>query len=204
MPAIYSSWARGTTHAPANNTLVLGTPVYTADFSTITSNSTATLRSAMVVVGMIVKNSGAAVLYPKHLCIWKTGCTGTEVNGRICTTAGQAAGFVDEHVVSTGVPVSDNFLLIVNGPCLGVTDLAGGANNLIPAESELYGLTAATSNATTSGRVYPLDGTFTATQTTDGTAAKVALNRVGRAISAKTTGQTNGDIYLYAMLQVRP
>ena len=199
MPSPFGSWERGSTYAPASTALALGTPVYTVDMS-----SAGVKRSAMVVRGRVVKNSSGVALLPKYLCAWKTTAIGTEVDGYQRTLAGPAAGFVDEHVVSTGVPNGDNFLLITNGPCLGTTSQAGSVENLITAGDELHGLTAAAStHSTTAGRVYAFfadSAVFTATQTTDGTANRVALNRIGRAISAKTTGQSAADVLLYALL----
>lgn len=70
-----------------------------------------------------------------------------------------------------------------------LTDLAAGANNLIPEGTVLVALTAATSGATTAGRVAPQDLT--------GATAALGLqvqNRLGYALSARTTAQTNTTI----------
>jgi hypothetical protein len=65
----------------------------------------------------------------------------------------------------------------------------------------LVALTAATSAATTAGRVYPWTGlTSTVTQTTDGTQSRRTINKIGRAMSATTSGNTNSDILVDLML----
>lgn len=195
MPSSFGNWKRGAT----------ATPVITQDYGyrvyTVDQNSSGTIRSSNVVEGIVVKNSSGIALLPKYLVAWKTTAIGQEVIGYAYTTAGKAAGFVDEHVPSTGVANGDIFLLVTKGPCLGYTSAAANAENVITAGDWLHALTAAAStHSTTAGRVYAFGNTFTVTQTTDGTAADVCMNKVARALSAKTTAQTNGDVLLYAML----
>jgi len=99
---------------------------------------------------------------------------------------------------SGGVPNGDLFYVIVeDANCLVTTSTAGDATNVIAAGQVLYAETAnGSTNATLPGRVvaHNAAGTFSAAQTTDGTSFKIILNSIGRAKSAKTTGQTAGDL----------
>lgn len=137
----------------------------------------------------LVKNSSGGVLYSKRGLVYKTGTMQTEVDGCNSTTAQSIAGFVDDMIPSAGVPNGDFFLMAVQGPHLVLSDLAGAANNLIPEGTVLVALTAATSGATTSGRVAPQDLTG-ATQNL----GNQIQNRIGRALSAMTTANTNADV----------
>lgn len=145
-------------------------------------------RSAGNVVAVLVRNVSGGYLEPGRLVTWKSGYRGKRVDGYSCTTAGEVAGVVDEYLPATGVPNGDLFWLVVKGHSLVRNDIDG---NAIAAGDVLVALTAATSGATAAGRVAAWAGTFTATQTTDGTLYKAIVNRIGRAVSAKTAGQTN-------------
>lgn len=154
------------------------------------------LRSNKRVVTMAVRNKAAAAILPKFLVTLQrtagnyTGC----VDGYATTTADDDAYPVDEFLPSAGCPVNDICWVVIEGPAVCVTDLAGGADNLIPVGTRLVALTAATSGATTAGRVKPQD-------LTGATAllGNEVMNRLGRALSAKTTGQTNGDVLVDIM-----
>lgn len=194
MPSSKTTWARGTTSTPLS-TKDYGYPVFSLDYSS------SGLRSPNIVEGILVKNASGVALLPKYLVSWTTTKIGYEVDGYARTTAAPVAGVVDELVVSTGVPNGDIFFLVTKGPCLAYSSAAGNAENVITAGDWLHALTAAAStHSTTAGRAYSFGSTFTATQTTDGTATNIGLNRIGRAMSAKTTAQTNGDVLMYAML----
>lgn len=152
------------------------------------------LRTGRKVVCMCVRNVSAGAILPKRLVSFKAGSPG-QVDGYITTTAQMCAGAVDEYLPSAGCPQYDLFWIVLKGPALLLTDLAGGVNNSIAADAYLTGLTAATSGATTAGRIKNQDLT--------GATAPLGnevQNRIGRALSAKTTGQTNGDILVDMML----
>lgn len=140
---------------------------------------------------VLVKNSSGIALLPRRMVVWKAGTNQTEVDGYATTTAAEVAGVVDEWLPTAGVANGDYFLLVVGGPTLVVTDLAAGANNLIPERTVLVALTAATSQATTAGRPAPQDLT--------GATALLGnqlQNAIGRALSAKTTANTNVDLLI--------
>jgi hypothetical protein len=152
-----------------------------------------TSRTGRPVRCMIVRNVSGITLLPKRLVTLQTaGTDGKFLIGRVdgyVTTDGQEGYPVDEYLPSTGVVNGDLFWVVIDGPALVITDLAGGVNNSINVGDVLTGLTAATSQATTAGRVKK--------QVLTGATAPLAvevMNRIGRALSAKTTAQTNNDI----------
>lgn len=152
-------------------------------------NGAKTHRSNRNVVCVCVRNVAAAALLPKRVVRWKSGSRGRQVDGYCAVGAEECAGVVDEFLPSSGCPVNDLFWVTVKGPTLMLTDLAGGANNLIPTDTVLVALTAATTGATTAGRIAPQDLTG-ATAVLGGQ----IQNAFGRAMSAKTTANTNADI----------
>lgn len=150
-------------------------------------------RSDRVQTAMIVRNVSGITLLPKRIVKWASGYRGRRVDGYCNATAEEVAGVVDERLGSSGVRNYDLFWIQVKGPCLCKTGLAAAAATAVTEGQILYALTAATSQATTAGRPVGWGGTFTATQTTDGTAGKIVANAIGRAMSAKTSGNTNTD-----------
>jgi hypothetical protein len=79
--------------------------------------------------------------------------------------------------------------VVMEGPAVILTDLAGADNNVLNVGTVVVALTGATSGATTAGRVAPQDLT--------GATALLAdqiQNRIGYALTAKTTANTNADV----------
>jgi hypothetical protein len=148
-------------------------------------------RTEHQVTRRLVKNSAAIALLPKRLVTFKAGTNRTEVDGYADTTAEDCVP-VDEFLPAAGVAVDEYFYVVTHGPATVLTDLAGGANNLLPEGTILVALTGATSGATTSGRVAPQD-------LTGATAVLGAqLNGAfGRGMSAKTTANTNADLLAF-------
>jgi hypothetical protein len=138
---------------------------------------------------MLVRNAAAAALLPGRLVTWAAGYYKKRVDGYARTDAAVVAGVVDPYLPSAGVRVGDLFWLCLRGPTYCKTPLSAGASNLIPEGTVLVALTGATSGATTSGRVAPQDLTG-ATAVLGGQ----LQNKVGVALSAKTTANTNVDI----------
>jgi hypothetical protein len=158
-------------------------------------------RSGRIVTRILVRNVSGFTLLPKRAVVWKDGFRGRRVAGYQNTTAGEVAGIVDEHLPSSGVPNNDLFWLTVIGPTLAKNSLAGNAENVIAAGDYLLALTAASSGASTAGRVIAWNGLATLTETTDGNLTKKIVNMFGRAMSASTTANTDADILvdLFAM-----
>lgn len=154
-------------------------------------SSPPTLRTKRMVLCRFVQNTSAGALLPKRLVSVVAGGDGSKVDGYARLTA---QGFVyplDEWLPSTGLRQYDCGWIVIRGPATVLTDLAGGANNLLPADTVLVALTGATSGATTAGRVAPQD-------LTGATAVLGAQlqGAIGRAISGRTTGNTNADILM--------
>lgn len=142
----------------------------------------------------LVKNSAGFALLPKRLVKYKAGTNRTEVDGYVSTTAndGDTLAVVDEWLPAAGVPDGSYFWVVTCGPTRVLTSLAGNAENVIAENGVLVGLTAATSGATTAGRVVAQDLTG---------ATDVLGNQLNggfaRALSAKTTDNTNADLLVY-------
>lgn len=138
---------------------------------------------------MLVKNSSGISLLPRRIVMWKAGTNQTEVDGYVRTTSAEGAGVVDEWLPTAGVANGDYFWLVVAGPTLVLNDIASGAGTVIAERDVLVALTAATSQATTAGRVAVQD--LTGATALLGNAVQ---NAFGRALSARTTAETNSSV----------
>lgn len=145
-----------------------------------------------------VRNFSGISLLPKRLCkfVATAGFASVTRIGGYGTLTGDAPCFpIDEWLPSTGVQNYDLFYIITEGPATVLTDLAGAANNVWAVNDVVVALTAATSQATTAGRVAPLSSIdITGATSVLGAALESAINRIGRAMSARTTAQTNSDL----------
>lgn len=146
-----------------------------------------TLRSDRIQKCMVVRNTSAGALLPKRVVKWATGYVGRRVDGYTTVDNAWAAGVVDERLPAAGVPQYDLFWLQLSGPALVKMPLSQVAD--VAEGDQLVALTAATSGATTSGRVQKLVGNTNAT-----IAITQVMNRIGRAMSAKSSSATNDDI----------
>lgn len=132
----------------------------------------------------VVRNSAASTLAAKRLVTFKSGQAGSQVDGYARTTAVDA--FAVDPWLAAAVAVNDLFYIVVKGPTFILTDLAAGANNLLPSGTIVVALTAATSGATTAGRIAPQDLTGATALLGD-----QIQNRIGVMVSAATTANTN-------------
>lgn len=152
-------------------------------------------RSNRDVLCLCVRNVGAVNILPKQLCnLQLAGTDGryylARVDGESNATA-QRAYPADEWLPAAGVPPNDLFWLVIKGPATVKTALDGGADNVFTVGEVVVALTAATSGATTAGRVAPQDLT--------GSTALLGnqiQNAVGWALSAATTANTNADLLI--------
>ncbi len=135
-----------------------------------------------------VRNSSGAALLPKRLVTFKAGDWG-KVDGYAEVNPEGPCFPVDEWLPAAGVPSNDLFWIVVEGPATVLTGLAADATNVINQNDQLVNLTAVTSGATTAGRAGPAILTGLAV-----TLAPNMLNIFGRALSARTTGNTNSDV----------
>jgi hypothetical protein len=142
---------------------------------------------------MCVRNVSGIALLPKYAVAWKAGFRHRRVDGYVIAPSAEVAGIVDEFLPAGGVQNGDLFWIARKGMTLGLTNTAASAlSGTFSEGSGLIGLTAAASTAGTDcGRLgYILDS---ATLTGAGVIALV-MNRVGRALTAKTSANTNTDV----------
>lgn len=173
------------------------------DYSSTSPSNTSVKapRSGGEVTCILVRNSSGVALLPKMLVTWKSGARGKEVDGYGDFAPDAAsAGVVDEWLPSTGVPNGDLFWLVVEGPTLCLTAKEADGTNVINVDDFLVSVTAAAStHSTTAGRVIP--AISVAGVTTNITFAQSSnLHKIGRAMSAKTTANTNANVLVYMML----
>lgn len=161
------------------------------DYDIVADSTFLKLRSARMVTCILVRNVSGIALLPGRLVRWQAAQRGKRVDGYTTTTAAEAAGVVDEWLPTAGVPNGDLFWLTVDGPTLVRTDLTGDTDTNFSEGDILVAITAVTSQATTAGRVRQADFTGAAT---GATLADQITNRIGRAMSANTTGQTNRNV----------
>ena len=147
------------------------------------------VRSGMYVRCRVVRNAAAAALLPKRLVRLQATAVlnGGRVDGYATTTA--AEGYpLDEYLPTAGLPVGDLGYIVVDGPATLLTSIADMSAD-IAVGGWVVALSAATSGATTAGRVHP--------QVLTGATALLAdqvQNRIGRAMTAKLTTGTAADI----------
>lgn len=137
---------------------------------------------------LVLNDSGIALL-PKRIARYKSGSQKKAVDGYVTTKGAKGAGVVDENLPSAGVPDDHYFWLLVKGVGLGTTSLAADATNVLSEDVSLVAATAATSQATTSGRIGAADYVLT-----EAALAAQLKHSFGFAVSAKTTANTGVDI----------
>lgn len=145
-------------------------------------------RSNRLVHLRAVRNSSGAALLPKRLTRFKSSTYNGEVDGYTRLTAEFFAGVVDEFLPSAGVASTDVFYIVVKGPSLCLMPLSNLSADVAQGDI-LVSITAATSGATTAGRVSHDD-------LTGATAllAEQIINRIGRAMSTALTNDTNTNL----------
>lgn len=151
-----------------------------------------TLRSGEMVCRKIVRNMGAINALPGEIWSFATDSGFMRrIDGKVRTT-GQLGVPVDEWLPAAGAPPYALLWVVKYGPARVKLPLAGSEfNGDIVVGSYLAALTAATSGATTAGRIAIANITG-ASEATDLTQSlDLARNLVGRAMSASTTGNTN-------------
>lgn len=117
--------------------------------------ATGKIRSNRVKTCVAVRNRAATALLPKRLVRFRlTAGTAvfSEVDGYAAETNEERVGVVDEHLPASGVDVNDVFWVTIAGPTEIAVALSGTA---VAVGDRLAAVTAATSGATTAGRVGP-------------------------------------------------
>lgn len=151
-----------------------------------------------------LRNRSGVTLYGKRhatLDLATAGLTGiTDVKG-YCDSLAEPAVLIDEYLSSTGVADKDIFWGVVEGVALTLTSETGAGFNGadIAVSNDLVAATAASSTgATTGGRVAIISITnATAGNSSNGyDAYRMAMNHLGTALSARTTGETSADLLM--------
>jgi hypothetical protein len=145
-------------------------------------------RTGKYVTVMVAKNGSGFTILPKRLV--KPSTTANEVGimkGYVSVTADYGYP-VDEFIPSAGVPDGSYFYVVVQGPAVILTSLSAISADVVVGDV-LVGITGATTGATTSGRLAKQD-------LTGATAllGNQVMNKIGRALSAATTGNTNSNL----------
>ena len=176
------TWFNGVGATTTDPTAVVGKEWLFEDTNPVTK----VVRSNKSVWCRAVRNVSGISLLPRRLVTYKNAVNswGLEVDGYTTTTAAGPAHPVDEFLPSTGVANNDVFWIVIRGPAECITDLAQVDD--ISVGSRVVALTAATSQATTAGRLDLAD--FNASTTTQ---SNQILNYIGFALSAVTSGNTN-------------
>jgi hypothetical protein len=158
-------------------------------------------RSGRKVVCRLVRNMSGITLYGKRLVTLDPTNPG-RVTGFADTTAEECYP-TDEFLPAAGVPNGDLFWIVISGPAVVLTPMTGaefGATSIV-AGDRIISLT--TSGASTAAGTTGVPGraagfvfvaSTTIAQMTD--LVNLATNHVGRAMSAKTSGQTNSDLLI--------
>jgi hypothetical protein len=150
---------------------------------------------------VLLRNTSGIALTAKRvgtLAYATAGEAGIEtVDGYCDLTAERRCVIIDSFLTST-VADDDIFWGILNGRCTVTTTLAAGELSNIAAGAPLLAATAVTSQAVTAGRVQnvTLPG-----QTGDTATFQAAINLIGFALSARTTGETGSDLLIDACLR---
>ena len=161
-------------------------------FKDVEPSSTAvgakTYRTNRDVICRLMRNVSGITIQRRRLVTHASGYWNKRFDGyATLDNAANVAGVVDEHLNSTGCVDNDMCWVVVNGPTLCRTSLAGDATNVFSEGTLLLALTAATSQSTTAGRVQPFYNTDSVTA-----AQNQIKGIIGVALSAKTTANTGG------------
>lgn len=155
-------------------------------------------RTSRYVRCRLVRNTSAIALLPKRTVRFELtagDAYGANVDG-YTTTTGERGYPLDEYLPAAGLAVNDVGWIVVEGPAIVVTALANGEGNSIAVGDPIMALTAATSGATTAGRASMqfILGAATSGNTDYITQFNEFRNYFGRALSARTTNETDLDV----------
>ncbi len=161
-----------------------------------------------------VRNTSGITLMGKLAVVWSTtaGERGRRIKGYCSSTAEEIAGVLDDRLGVTGLRNGDMGWVIVKGPALMLTPVTGVSELIVgdilfATTVDTTGLTGVTTGGTTAneGGGFAIDdGTFSQTETTDGTARNEIRNAFGVAMSAATTGNTKAARLIVVSVQRSP
>lgn len=149
-----------------------------------------TVKTGKAIVAVLIRNTSGGALLGKRLgqLDRTAGYAMTKnVDGYSTTNNNRGVVLIDPYLPAAGVADDDIFWGIIGGPAPCLVPLAGaGFNGDIAVNAALVAATGTTTGATTSGRV----SNFTAITADTTLAAQIAMGLLGRAMSARTTGET--------------
>lgn len=192
-------------YANVNGIHLEGRACYHGDVAAPISGALGVLRSSDIRKTRIVRNCSGVTLQGGMVVYYSV--PGKRVGGKGYITAQKIAGVVDSHLGTTGVRDGDLFHIVVDGAVLCKTPIAPGdiISTNIAVGDNLFALTAATSGATTAGRLRASPASHSTLELTD-TANSLYIgnfmrNVVGVAMSAATTANTNADLLVDVRLE---
>ena len=150
-------------------------------------------RSGGDVECILVRNTSGIALLPGRAVIWASTYQGRRVDGythQDWDVNQPCAGIVDEFLPTAGVADDDLFWIVVKGPALALKALSSAT---LSKDVHVMAITAATSQATSAGRIVTFAQTSAVTQATNG-----VLNRIGIAMSTSNT--TGASVLVYVDL----
>lgn len=172
--------------------------VYCFDAVQLDNTSAKTNRSGKPIMAVLLRNTSGATLYGKMLgrCTETAGkALITTVDGYTTVLANEKCVLIDEGLATNGVANNAIFWGIISGQVIGKTPMAGAEFNAtgIAVGDNLVAATGSTTGATTSGRI----GGYALANNTDAAGAfKQSVYKIGEALSARTSGETNSDLLI--------
>lgn len=161
------------------------------------STSPPSPRSSRKVVCRIMRNMSTVALLGKTLGIVDP-TNPNRIIGNVKTGAAPHCVAIDEFLPAAGVPYGDLCWVVVSGPTTLKTPPGGSfaaniaAGDWLVSSTGASGTTAAAATTNDNGRVAAMSaGATNNVNLTD------IVNRFGKALSAKTTGNTNADILVH-------
>jgi hypothetical protein len=176
--------------------------VHVLSDSQVSAARLAPRRTGRQLLGIPVLNNSGITLLGKRLVRLKRAGGLTDLaraDGYSATLNAVGLVFVDEYLASTGVADKFYFWGIVSGAITTLTPTVDADfNGQIGIGALLVAATGATTQTSSSGRV----ASITIANATDAAGAQAgAAGVVARALSARTTANTNADLLVLAMLR---
>ncbi len=159
-------------------------------------------RAGSTIKTRIVRNVSGVTLQGKYFGSYAGGTKLKRIAGYHRVDNDIVAGVIDPYLPSNGVRDGDLCHVVEEGYCIHKTPKAGADFGTVAwtVGQDLCAVTDTAANGTTTtsaniaGRMQGITtGTWTATQTTDGTMANYVRNVAAEVMSAMTSGQTSTD-----------
>lgn len=158
-----------------------------------------------VIKAILLRNeAGFAVLGKRTAKLKEGGGTGDveAVDGYCAVKADAHLVFTDPYLPAAGCADDDIFWGILEGPTLVLSPFEGGGfDKAIAVGDPLVGATGSTTGTSGVGRV-SVGGVLAGGSLAATDAYNQARNNLGRALSARTTGETNADILVDACIKL--